>query len=349
MAVRGRFPAASEGSWAAAAADGAVEEANPFSFKEFVRSQSQHEAGVDSSRGRCRKANPKESARCSVILDDDSISPKSLGLSLECQESFVSDATAESSLLEDEEDGWSGTYQPSAVEEAHLARVPSISPSSTFDSFYCDPSDFPTPSPWQLGGSDCSHHGPLGKGDQSLSLDEEAVEDGFYPPLQPSYEELKQDNSKLKTKISYLQAVCEAQANRVKELERTLEDHKLKEAKEARDLEAMVQQVEENLQLMTKRAVKAENSVIKLKQETAQLQVQMKNCQREKEALKSSHSANLAVMKQNADVALQNLLAIIMKSHSSIKQLLSGAEALQLVADLLKSIDRISEIPEDSP
>uniref|UniRef100_A0ACB8F0Y1 Uncharacterized protein n=1 Tax=Sphaerodactylus townsendi TaxID=933632 RepID=A0ACB8F0Y1_9SAUR len=75
----------------------------------------------------------------------------------------------------------------------------------------------------------------------------------------------------------------------------------------------------------------------------------MKNCQVENEALKSNHSANLAVMKQNADVALQNLLSVITKSHSSIKQLLSGAEALQLVADLLKSIDRISEIPEGSP
>lgn len=32
-------------------------------------------------------------------------------------------------------------------------------------------------------------------------------------------------------------------------------------------------------------------------------------------------------------------------SHS--RQLLSGAESLQLVADLLKSIDRIAEVPED--
>ncbi|XP_060106643.1 endosome-associated-trafficking regulator 1 [Heteronotia binoei] len=287
----------------------------------------------------------QESIRCSVTLDNDSLSPKALGLSLECQESFFSDPMTTSSLLEDEEDEWSGTYQPFAVEEAHLARVLSVSLSSTFDSFYCDSSDLPTPSPWQLKESDCYQNDPLGKGDRGLSLDEETVEDGFYQPMKPSYEELKQDNSKLKNKISCLQAFCEAQANRVKELERILEDHKLKEAKETRDLEAMVQQVEENLQLMTKRAVKAENSVVKLKQENAQLQVQMKNHQREKEAVKSS----LAAMKQNADVALQNLLATVTKSHSSIKQLLSGAEGLQLVADLLKSVDRFSEIPDDSP
>lgn len=32
---------------------------------------------------------------------------------------------------------------------------------------------------------------------------------------------------------------------------------------------------------------------------------------------------------------------------SRCRQLVSGAESLQLVADLLKSIDSISEVPED--
>ncbi|NXH66324.1 SDCG3 protein, partial [Hydrobates tethys] len=109
----------------------------------------------------------------------------------------------------------------------------------------------------------------------------------------------------------------------------------------------MVQHVEQNLQLMTKRAVKAENSATKLKQENALLQVQLKNYKTENEALRSGQSASLAVVKQNADVALQNLLTVITNSRSSIKQLVSGAESLQLVADLLKSIDRISEISED--
>ncbi|NWS55599.1 SDCG3 protein, partial [Chunga burmeisteri] len=109
----------------------------------------------------------------------------------------------------------------------------------------------------------------------------------------------------------------------------------------------MVQHVEQNLQLMTKRAVKAENSATKLKQENALLQVQLKNYKTENEALRSGQSASLSVVKQNADIALQNLLTVITNSQSSIKQLVSGAESLQLVADLLKSIDRISEMSED--
>ncbi|NXG58953.1 SDCG3 protein, partial [Hemiprocne comata] len=98
--------------------------------------------------------------------------------------------------------------------------------------------------------------------------------------------------------------------------------------------------------LFQKRAVRAENSATKLKQENALLQVQLKNYQAENEALRGQ-SASLATVKQNTDLALQNLLTVITNSRSSIKQLLSGAESLELVADLLKSIDRISEMPEN--
>uniref|UniRef100_A0A8C7EG61 Endosome-associated-trafficking regulator 1 n=2 Tax=Nothoprocta perdicaria TaxID=30464 RepID=A0A8C7EG61_NOTPE len=85
----------------------------------------------------------------------------------------------------------------------------------------------------------------------------------------------------------------------------------------------------------------------KLKQENALLQAQLKKYKTENEALRSGHSASLAIMKQNADIALRNLLTVITNSQSSIKQLVSGAESLQLVAELLKSIDKISEIPDD--
>ncbi|POI25622.1 hypothetical protein CIB84_010630 [Bambusicola thoracicus] len=166
-------------------------------------------------------------------------------------------------------------------------------------------------------------------------------------PRQRSYEELKAENAALRRRIRELQEMCGAQADVMKKLERKLEENKIKEEKEAQDLEAMVQHVEQNLQLMTKRAVKAENNAAKLKQENALLQVQLKNYKMEMEALRSGQSASLAAVKQNADTALQNLLTVITTSQSSIKQLLSGAESLQLVADLLKSIDRISEVSED--
>ncbi|XP_035410844.1 endosome-associated-trafficking regulator 1 [Cygnus atratus] len=235
---------------------------NPFSFREFVRSQ---------ARGaRAGGAGP-------LLLPDP--------------------GEEEEQEEDEEEEEWGGSYQPSAVERAHLA-----------------------------AGSFCD--APLGA------------------PPRPGYEELKEENANLRSKINKLQILSETQADKMRKLERKLEENKIKEEKEAQDLEAMVQHVEQNLQLMTKRALKAENSAAKLKQENALLQVQLKNYKKENEALRSGQSASLAVVKQNAEAALQNLLTVITNSRSAVRQLVSGAESLQLVADLLKSIDSISEVPE---
>ena len=58
--------------------------------------------------------------------------------------------------------------------------------------------------------------------------------------------------------------------------------------------------------------------------------------------------ASLTVVKQNTDVALQNLRVVMHRAHSSIKQLASGAETLNLVAELLKSINRITEVKAEA-
>uniref|UniRef100_A0A8C3HDN6 Endosome-associated-trafficking regulator 1 n=1 Tax=Chrysemys picta bellii TaxID=8478 RepID=A0A8C3HDN6_CHRPI len=326
-------------------------EANPFSFREFVRSQGRGAAP--------RGASPKVPG--GRVGDWSAIPPPARGphlrpLSLQAaapppplrlHEPFFPDPSAGDTRLDEEDAEWSGCYQPAAVERAHLAGPGSASPGpSALESFYCDRPDWSgleDSAPWQLDESD-----PLGYAEQSLASRGEAGE-GPCHPLQPACRDLQEENARLRSKINQLHFFSEIQTDKVKTLEKKLEENKIKEQKEARDLEAMVQHVEENLQLMTKRAVKAENNVIKLKQENALLQVQLKNYKTENEALKTGQSASLAVVKQNADIALQNLLRVITNSRSSIKQLVSGAESLQVVAELLKSIDRISEISDDGP
>ncbi|KAM3825418.1 endosome-associated-trafficking regulator 1 isoform 2-T2 [Vipera latastei] len=347
-AVLGESP---EPAWAGLAGGlpGSPGEAtNPFSFKAFVRSQEQ-KAATASSHGSPETSSPEGSLRSCFLLEESAFLAESLGLNKDMREPFFEDPTALDSLLQDDEDDWSGSYRPSAVEEAHLARAPSASLSgSPLNSFSCNLSDLQTFSPEQLGRNDHISCSCLGKGEQSSPSDGTSPEDGFCRLLQLRYQELKEDNCKLRSTLSQFQAVSDSQAERIKHLEKTLEKNQRKEEKEACELEAMVQQVEENLQLMTKRAVKAESSVLKLKQENAHLQ--MENYRLENRALKSGHLESLALVKQNADVALQNLLAVITRSKSSIKQLVSGAEELQLVVHLLKSLDKISEIPsEGSP
>lgn len=87
---------------------------------------------------------------------------------------------------------------------------------------------------------------------------------------------------------------------------------------------------------------------MKLKQEVNLLQAQLSNFKRENEALRSGQGASLTVVKQNTDVALQNLHVVMNSAHASIKQLMSGAETLNLVAEILKSIDRITEVKDEA-
>ncbi|PIO33910.1 hypothetical protein AB205_0045860 [Aquarana catesbeiana] len=133
------------------------------------------------------------------------------------------------------------------------------------------------------------------------------------------------------------------------DLQTKLETKILEEQKEAQDLESMVQQVEANLQMMTKRASKAENQVTKLKQEVALLQIQLNTYKAENEALRKGETAGMNAVKQNANLALENLHKAVSGAQVSIKQLVSGAEALNIVAQLLNSIDKIAEVHDDVP
>ncbi|NXX69469.1 SDCG3 protein, partial [Spizella passerina] len=149
---------------------------------------------------------------------------------------------------------------------------------------------------------------------------------------------LKEENAMLRSKIKKLQILSETQADKMRKLEKKLEENKIKEEKEAQDLEAMVQHVEQNLQLMTVSVGFRLSSDVRKK--FSPVRAELRNSRREQEELR----AGLAAAKQNAEAALQQLLRVTASSRASIRQLLSGAESLQLVADLLKSMDRISEV-----
>ncbi|OCT65292.1 hypothetical protein XELAEV_18041531mg [Xenopus laevis] len=133
-------------------------------------------------------------------------------------------------------------------------------------------------------------------------------------------------------------------AFRVRQPERKLEEKILEEQKEAQDLESMVQQVEKNLQMITKRVLKVESNVTKSKQEMALLQIELTTYKAENESMRRGEMAGMNAVKQNTNLALENLQKVVSGAQSSIKQLVSGAESLTLVADLLRSIDKISVV-----
>ncbi|KAM5298764.1 endosome-associated-trafficking regulator 1 isoform 2-T2 [Ctenodactylus gundi] len=329
------------------------EEANPFSFKEFLKTKNLSLSKDDTSN----RMYPKETARHSLGLDRGPPGPQTVGFGLEYQQPFFEDPTGAGDLLdeeEEEEDVWNGTYLPSALEQAHSSRATaaSTSPCGTYLSFFSTASELAGPEslpPWTPSDTDlcASPTSPAGSPGADFAAHGESPGDRHLRTLQISYEALKDENSKLRRKLNEVQSFSETQTEMVRTLERKLEAKMIREESDYHDLESVVQQVEQNLELMTKRAVKAENHVMKLKQEINLLQAQVSNFKRENEALRSDQGASLTVVRQNTDLALQNLRMVMSSAHTSIKQLVSGAETLNLVAEILKSIDRISEIKDE--
>ncbi|KAJ1146071.1 hypothetical protein NDU88_012353 [Pleurodeles waltl] len=397
------------------------DEANPFSFKHFVKSKNLLKPADEIKKKRAFKQEPDKQAG----LPQSSKPPKTKTVNLEFHKPFFCNPTV-GPLLDDEQgddsdDDWNESYEPSFIEQV-------LKPNSTipitrnnFDSFSLTSADLSDVSSWQLnesrayspplpglshGTTECSSPLPdvsqeatncsstlsdvshetaeyssllpdisqgstdfssslpdvfFGKADHSPSLpdarlktpDPDLVAHGDYSAhvriqsLQLNCEELKEDNSQLLTKMEEMQKVHDAQAEKIRILEKKLAEKQEAEEKEAKALESMAQQVEQNLKSMTMRAMLAEGIVAKLKEEIVHLQGQLAKYQAENAALRHMENASLHAARKNAQLALESLHKVIYDAQYSIKQLLSGGESLKFVTELLKSIDKISELPQE--
>ncbi|MCI4392603.1 hypothetical protein PGIGA_G00147750 [Pangasianodon gigas] len=322
------------------------EELNPFSFKEFIRSKNQHSSTIEpvekTSAGACSVEDEYEYAR---------------GFEHSHKAHFFTDPSLlDQSFDYKPEDEWTESYQPSAIEEAHeLGLSGTLEDSAYLDHslLSCEDKDA-TVNEWELG-EDFSpqphvHRRSTGsyEGDEETSVidltfhsKKSSTENGI------SYQQkLREENSQLRKQIRELIKKSEADSTKIRQLTDELHNRNLREEREAKALESMVQSVEENLQLMTKRAVKAESSLSKLKQEVQQLQSQLEASRCENERLRAGETAALSSMRQNAQVASKYLIKAAQDAETSIKQLLTGRETLCLVSELLRSIDKITEIPK---
>ncbi|XP_054629765.1 endosome-associated-trafficking regulator 1 isoform X5 [Dunckerocampus dactyliophorus] len=157
-------------------------------------------------------------------------------------------------------------------------------------------------------------------------------------------QQLQQENRSLRRTIMDLQRTSEADKQRVEALEAELQQRRCQEQQEVRDMENMVHSVEQNLELMTKRALRAEGSACRMRAELQLLQAEIECLRSENASLKSGESEVIAAMRRNAHVASDYLDKTASHAHSSIRQLLEGAESLRLVSQLLRSIDSVSDV-----
>lgn len=157
-------------------------------------------------------------------------------------------------------------------------------------------------------------------------------------------EQLRNANEHLRNELRRVEQNKKIQ---VLELKAQLEALKEKEAEETSALEAMVQKVEANLQLTTERAVKAEETVKRLKEEVKSLHMQVSHLMEENEMLKSGETdAGLSNTRQTTRLASKQLAAAANSAESQLKQLMAGVDSLRLLSNMLANADKISEPPQ---
>ncbi|XP_054843713.1 endosome-associated-trafficking regulator 1-like [Eublepharis macularius] len=316
-----------------------------FSLKGMAKNKSRCAGRQHDTKNRSYK---KKMARQTFGLEEESLSPEQLGLNLEFQEPLYKEAAVAENLWDDDDD-WRERYPPSAFEKVHLSRMSNMTP--------CNPYSYNSPglsgveafSSWPFNDNDTCDSCPThAKTVENYGPHEQPVENVEYTSSHLSYHELKEENCMLRRKIKRIQNFSESQTQMVRNLERKLQATVNKEEKEAQDLEALVQQAEHSLQSMTQRALKAESDLEKIKQEMYFLQAELSCYKMENESLRSGQSTNMGAVKHHIDVALQNLLRVTSHAHATIHQLAFGAETLTFVADLLKSVGRMSEIETEN-
>ncbi|TSM86001.1 snRNA-activating protein complex subunit 4 [Bagarius yarrelli] len=227
------------------------EELNPFSFKEFIRSKTQHPSTTDSVE------KTFDGVRCSVEDDYQYTS----GFQAGPKGPFFTDP----SLLEQSfdckpEDEWTESYQPSGIDQTHDLGLNVVLDNSAYFSrslLSCEDED-ESVNEWELREGFSPRHDLHRRSTGSYEGDDEpsVVDRSFQGKISAEnginyQEKLREENSQLRKHVRELRKKSEADSAKIRELTDELHSRNLQEEREAKALESMVQSVEENLQLMT--------------------------------------------------------------------------------------------------
>ncbi|XP_054467267.1 endosome-associated-trafficking regulator 1 isoform X2 [Anoplopoma fimbria] len=309
------------------------EDLNPFSFREFLRWKNQDqdpEQDLDQEQTHSgvlqREPEEEEEEDTSVTFDP------------EVRSCFFSEPSL---APQEQEEGWGRSFQSGVESTSSLCTEEEEEEEEEETRFSSRPEV-------QQGGAGGAGGGENYEGDDETSMAEAVTSCRRRSSRSSQIQQLKEENLSLRRSMMELQRRSEANEHRVAQLSEELVRRRCQEEKEAQDLECMVHSVEQNLHLMTKRALKAEGCVSKLKVELQQLQGEVDTLRSENNSLKAAESETVMTMRHNAQVASEYLNKTASHAHSSIRQLLGEAETLCLVSQLLQSIDKISNLDSES-
>ncbi|KAK2838232.1 hypothetical protein Q5P01_015444 [Channa striata] len=300
-----------------------AEELNPFSFRQFLRCKNQ-DKGQDRDQ---EQENPHSESSCSHRMFD----VRDLTFDSEVRSCFFSEPSL---APQEEEEKWGRSFHSGNDSTSSLCtEEEEEEDNEEEETRFSSKPDVQQ----RLGSGGAENY----EGDDETSMAEPV---SSCRRKSPHVQQLREENVMLRRTVRELQMRSDANERRVLDLSEELLQRRRQEEKEAQDLESMVQSVEQNLHLMTKRAVKAESSVSKLKVEL----VEVESLRLENDHLKKAESQVVMTMKQNAQLASEYLNKTASHAHLSVSRLLEEAESLRLVSQLLQSIDKISSLNPES-
>ncbi|XP_063234573.1 endosome-associated-trafficking regulator 1 [Bacillus rossius redtenbacheri] len=166
-----------------------------------------------------------------------------------------------------------------------------------------------------------------------------------------THQRLTLENERLRRELEGSRRQLSEQARRVQVLEKELLILRSKEHEETTTLEKAIEQVEDNLKRTTKRAVTAESTVSKLKQEIKMLTWELSSLQQENDRLRTGDAGAsgpyLVPSERQSQRLAQDLRVAAGTAEHSLRQLLSGVGNLRIIADTIENMHKIQDRSED--
>ncbi|XP_065064276.1 endosome-associated-trafficking regulator 1-like isoform X2 [Rhopilema esculentum] len=158
---------------------------------------------------------------------------------------------------------------------------------------------------------------------------------------------LENENKSLKEKVMLLEKEVnserETSKKRINNLVEELKAVKKRELEETATLENVVQMVEENLRQTTQRALKAEATVSKMKEEVKFLKEETISKTKHHQIIEE-YEFTLKSIREKAKDSSKLMRVAADKTEPILKELLTGISSLRLFAEQFESIDKIAEI-----
>jgi chromosome segregation ATPase len=158
---------------------------------------------------------------------------------------------------------------------------------------------------------------------------------------------LRVENETLTQQVEELKEQLTKEKQRSETLMENLKVLKKKEAEETAALENMVQMVEKNLKLTTKRAVKAESEVARLQKDLQSVTAQLTDSGRQK--IEETFKSQFALIQDQSQVAAEKMVSAATKAEKSLREIFGNVEDLKMASNLMYSVAHAASVAQCRP